>query len=167
MDAWEKAWVVLGGHAYRADGREELLEAISRASNGRGPILATAEPALADVSADLRWPECGITGAARAAVAVVGAVAAVAATGSIVVDSSAAGGRSASLLPDVVIFVFHQEDVVATPGDVLRAHRHRWPSGPPSQLVFVTGPSRSADIEMTLTVGVHGPGEVHAIALSP
>jgi L-lactate dehydrogenase complex protein LldG len=93
---------------------------------------------------------------------VVRATAAVAATGSIVVDSARAG-RLVSLLPPVAVFVVDASSVVALTGDVLRHHDERWPDGPPTNVVFVTGPSRSGDIEMILAVGVHGPGEVHAV----
>lgn len=90
------------------------------------------------------------------------ATAAVAQTGSIVIDS-ARNARAASLLPDACAFVIDVSTIVPTPGDVLRHRTRWWPDGVPSQIVFVTGPSRSADIEMTLTIGVHGPGRVHAI----
>jgi len=93
---------------------------------------------------------------------VVWATAAIAQTGSIVVDS-ARNARADSLLPDRCVFVVDADTIVDTPGDVLRNRSRWWPSGLPSQIVFVTGPSRSADIEMTLTVGVHGPGVVHAV----
>ena len=110
----------------------------------------------------MRWPGCGIEAAATAMVGVVEATAGIAATGTIVVDSDRTG-RLVSLLPRVGVFVLREADIVALTGDVLRTHAERWPAGPPTNVVLLTGPSRSGDIEMRLVVGVHGPGEVHAV----
>jgi hypothetical protein len=101
--------------------------------------------------------------AATAALGVTGSVAAVAATGSVVLDAARAGGRGASLLPPMHLCVVRASTVVATPGDVLRAIGTGAP--PPSNLVLVTGPSRTGDIEQILTVGVHGPAAVHVVVL--
>jgi L-lactate dehydrogenase complex protein LldG len=101
--------------------------------------------------------------AASAALGVTGSVAAVAATGSVVLDAARGGGRSASLLPPVHLCVVRASTVVATPGEVLRAIGRDAP--PPSNLVLVTGPSRTGDIEQILTVGVHGPAAVHVVVL--
>lgn len=90
------------------------------------------------------------------------ATAAIAQTGSVVIDS-ARNARATSLLPERCTFVVDAATIVDTPGDVLRHRTRWWPGRLPSQIVFVSGPSRSADIEMTLTVGVHGPGAVHAL----
>ncbi len=85
--------------------------------------------------------------------------AAVALTGSIVIDSSVGGARVVSLLPDLHLAVVRRDQIVPTPGDVLRPLGR--PDHPlPSNLFFVSGPSRSADIELQLTVGVHGPKEM-------
>jgi L-lactate dehydrogenase complex protein LldG len=92
--------------------------------------------------------------AAEADLGVTGARCGVALTGSVVVDSARAGGRAASLLPPVHLALLPEDHIVATPGDVLRALGSE---ALPSNLVFITGPSRSSDIEMRITLGVHGP----------
>lgn len=140
-----------------------------RAVGGTVEVVAPGERDRAIerwVGGDARapWPAAPAEVAA-ADCAVVVATGAIAQTGTVVVDSTANRGRSNSLLPPRVAFVVDEATIVDTPGDVLR-HRHRWwPERPPSQIVFISGPSRSADIEMTLTVGVHGPGAVHAIVV--
>lgn len=91
---------------------------------------------------------------------VTGAVAGIARTGTLVVSAAAAGGRTASLLPAVHLAVVSAGALVATPSDVWRSLPARFGGDLPSQVVFVTGPSKSADIEFQLTVGVHGPKAV-------
>jgi L-lactate utilization protein LutC len=98
--------------------------------------------------------------AATADLGITGAVYGLAATGSVVVAADRAGGRSVSLLPPVHLAVVAASRVVASASEVWRQVPERFPQGLPSQLVFISGPSRSADIEFTLTVGVHGPKRV-------
>lgn len=150
-----EAWRALGGTAERVapDGLGTAVAAYSAERDG--PLLATAG---LDVAADLTWPDCGPQTAAGAAVGVVRAVAAAAQTGTVFVRADDNRGRAAGLLPPACVFVIEAGTVVDTLGDYLRSVED-----PPSQLVAVTGPSRSADIESTLVIGVHGPGEVHAI----
>lgn len=154
-DGFMEAWRALGGTAERvsADGLSGAIA--SYAARHDGPLLAAAG---SHVGADLVWPDCGTQAAARAAVGVVRAVAAAAQTGTVLLRADDNRGRAASLLPPTCIFVVDAGSVVDTLGDYLRSVGDL-----PSQLVAVTGPSRSADIESTLVVGVHGPGEVHAI----
>lgn len=102
-----------------------------------------------------------VADAASADLGVTGAVYGIALTGSVVVDSTRAGGRVVSLLPRVHLALLSRANIVATPGDVLRSLRDL-----PSNLVVITGPSRSADIELHMTLGVHGPQAVHVGVLA-
>ena len=154
-DGFIEAWQALGGTAERIAAAELPAAVASYAAGRDGPVLATEG---IDVAADLTWPDCGPQAAAGAAVGVVRAVAAAAQTGTVLLRAGDNRGRAASLLPPACIFVIEARTVVDTLGDYLRSVED-----PPSQLVAVTGPSRSADIESTLVIGVHGPGEVHAI----
>ena len=155
------AWTALGGTIGNVT-EHTLLEAI-RMFAGDAATVTGPHARFDGLAGALRWPACGVSAASGADVAVVHATAAVAQTGSVVVDSDANGGRALSLLTPRAIFVVDAAHIVDTPADVLRKRDRWWPNGPPSQIVMITGPSRSADIEMTLTVGVHGPGIVHAL----
>jgi L-lactate dehydrogenase complex protein LldG len=100
--------------------------------------------------------------AAEADLGVTGCVAAIATTGTVVVSTDAAGGRAASLLPPVHLCVVPARAVVPASSDVLRG---LGAGTMPSNLVLVTGPSRSGDIEQIIALGVHGPLAVELVLL--
>lgn len=88
---------------------------------------------------------------------VTGAAYGIALTGSLVVDSRRAAGRVVSLLPRVHLAIVPESRLLPTPGDLFRDLPTLMPDGLPSNMVLITGPSRSADIELQITLGVHGP----------
>lgn len=102
-------------------------------------------------------PFDGPTAGADVELGVTGAAFAIAGTASVVQSSARSGGRSASLVPPVHLVLVRSRNVLGTPSDLWRDLPARFPEGLPSQVVFASGPSRSADIEFTLTIGVHGP----------
>jgi L-lactate dehydrogenase complex protein LldG len=96
-------------------------------------------------------------------VGLTGAVAGLADTGSLAVISGPGRGRMASLLPPVHIAVLRAAQIVPSLSHFLASHPDAAAAG--SNLVFITGPSRTGDIEMTLSRGVHGPGVVHVVVI--
>lgn len=105
--------------------------------------------------------------AAAADVGVTGVDFAVAETGSLVLISGKGRPRAVSLLPPRHVAIFGKGQLVPTIEslgvffELLHREPDRSMSG--ASITFITGPSRTADIELTLTRGVHGPKEVHAI----
>ncbi|MBU6309173.1 MAG: LUD domain-containing protein [Planctomycetes bacterium] len=89
--------------------------------------------------------------------------AAVAQTGSILVSSATCGGRALSILPHVHVVVVSLDQIVATLGDALDLVRSHYAGRLPSMLSFITGPSRTGDIERILVLGAHGPKELIVI----
>lgn len=86
--------------------------------------------------------------------------AAIAETGTLVLDSTQERHRLVSLVPPVHIAIVDASKIYETLGEVL-AFIHKNDISP--AVTFITGPSRTADIELTLTVGVHGPQELYVI----
>jgi L-lactate dehydrogenase complex protein LldG len=89
------------------------------------------------------------------------AQAAIAETGTLVLDSDRERHRLVSLVPPVHIAIIDARNIRATLGEAitqLQRDSHISPA-----ITFITGPSRTADIELTLTIGVHGPKELYVI----
>jgi L-lactate dehydrogenase complex protein LldG len=82
-------------------------------------------------------------------------------SGTLALVSGPGRGRLASLLPPVHIALVARNKLYPSLPAFLKTHPNVTAEG--SNLILITGPSRTGDIEMTLTMGVHGPGEIHVI----
>jgi L-lactate dehydrogenase complex protein LldG len=85
----------------------------------------------------------------------------VARTGSIVMSAAQSSGRSTSVYAPIHICIAFTSQLVYDIKDALQATKEKYGTNLPSLITFATGPSRTADIEKTLVVGVHGPKEVY------
>lgn len=85
----------------------------------------------------------------------------VARTGSIVLSSAQQQGRTASVYAPIHVCIAFVDQLVEDIKDAMVSAREKHGSQFPSLLTLATGPSRTADIEKTLVVGVHGPKEVY------
>lgn len=88
----------------------------------------------------------------------------IAETGTVVLDSTAEDLRLATMLSETHVVVLPQGRLRLTSFDVAEAlkARHR---EPPCYVAFISGASRTADIERVLTIGVHGPQDLHLLIL--
>lgn len=84
----------------------------------------------------------------------------IARTGSIVMSSAQESGRTVSVYAPVHICIAYMNQLVYEVKEGLQLLKERYAKELPSLITFATGPSRTADIEKTLIVGVHGPKEV-------
>jgi len=89
------------------------------------------------------------------------AQAAIAETGTLVLDSACERHRLVSLVPPVHIAIISASKICETLSEALTLLRSGEEISP--AVTFITGPSRTADIELTLAIGVHGPQELYVI----
>jgi L-lactate dehydrogenase complex protein LldG len=117
--------------------------------------------------AGLDWRAAGIEVEARGAratdlVGITGAFCAIAETGTLVTLSGPGTPAAASLLPETHVAVLRAARIVRGMEEawqLVRAERGRLPRA----VNFISGPSRTADIEQTVTLGAHGPYRVHVV----
>lgn len=177
-------WLKAGGHAKRLLGMAEAQAFIKQfiEETHAKYLIVQDQPGLESLGAALTETEANITlwnasGAdclgkdklvATAAGADIGIVVVdhgVAYTGSLVVTSAPTKGRSVSLLPTTLIAIIPVERLKTRLSEVLRPFDNLEMKDRPAGIHFISGPSRSADIENDLTIGVHGPGVVYALII--
>ena len=177
----------LSGKAYRVASEADvapLIVSILKEAGVEGHVVRWDDPTVASLNLDETLGGAGyrvlpfsadgfgrqlVEKAEEAVAGVTGVDMAIAETGSLVMGSSRIGdadapgrGRTVSLLPPIHFAIVRKSQFVYSTLDAFRKVR----SGPkPSQVIFASGPSRSADIENDLSIGVHGPKQVHVIIL--
>ena len=114
---------------------------------------AAAERLIADERARLGAEHVGVARAARG----------IAETGTCVVITDDEETRLKTMLPETSLLILRVADIVPTLPDMAPFLRERQADGKISYTSFITGPSRTADIERVSAIGVHGPLDVHVI----
>lgn len=154
------------GEVIRASGLQAALDELDRllAELEVETAVANDEPPLSGLDLGARWPAvdwhvAGQTSGdlrafcSKADIGLSGAIAALAETGTVILASGPGGSRLASLLPPI--------HLALVPVSCLTTDIFTWTAGrqgpPPANVNLISGPSKTADIEQTLAIGVHGP----------
>lgn len=174
----------VGGTAYLVHDRSEArdtLAAIVRKFSPRaalvwqhplldrldvGPLLAELNVQTVDHGDLARLDRAAQRATAMAAdLGITSANWAIAETGTLVLRAQPGQERLASLLPPLHVAIVEPAQLVPDLYDVFRHLESAGLDNLPSNLTLVTGPSKTGDIELQLTTGVHGPGQWHVIVL--
>jgi L-lactate dehydrogenase complex protein LldG len=159
--------LLAGATASRAAGADgvagAVAEYLSRGGLG-GAVVLSPDPAVAGLDWDRAPRLTVLRGAGReemasAAATVTGAVCGVAETGTLMVRAGGPVANALHLLPEAHIAVLRASDIVGG----YEAARARLGAELPRAVTFITGPSRTADIEKTPQIGVHGPRRLHIV----
>lgn len=86
-------------------------------------------------------------------------------TGTVVLWNGGGRGRLVSLLPPIYVAILSESKIYPRLTEGVAAVHEQVSNGLPACINFITGPSRTGDIEMELAFGVHGSGKVHVILL--
>lgn len=176
LDMFRENLEAVGGHCIVAHGEVEAARALTRIIAGlqttplRGRRIALSDaPVVRRLirQAKVETDEIAVAASVAALfsydVGITTAQAAIAETGTLVLESECERHRLVSLLPPVHVAIVEAASIYLTLGETLSAVRRSGPTKLSRTITFITGPSRTADIELTLAVGVHGPQELYVI----
>ncbi|MBS1614851.1 MAG: lactate utilization protein [Bacteroidetes bacterium] len=159
-----KEFIQLGGKFIFCSNENELLQNLTALCDAESwKQVLCPEPELLQLfhSARLDMIEAVRPGITEAEACITTCEAMVARTGSVLLSSRQPMGRIASVFYPVHIIIAYARQIVPDFPDGLNLLRQRYGKELPSMINLNTGPSRTADIEKTLVVGVHGPKEVY------
>jgi L-lactate dehydrogenase complex protein LldG len=183
IEQFESELTRVGGRFHRATTPESAFQYIEQVASVRQAkrIIAWDTQVIDDIDLSRKLEEKGIEvltetadlefipAAAASDVGVSGVDFALADTGTLVLLARKGQARSISLLPPVHIAVVKPEQLLSGLSDLfplLRGEAEAEGGDLSSAITFITGPSRTADIELTLVVGVHGPQLLHVVLLA-
>lgn len=167
----------LGGKWHEAANGDELglrLRAIASAAGGTVLVAKDPDGFLDRIGAADRLARAGVSvvrdlgdrsGADALGLSVTAATSAIAESGTFGLVAAPGQGRLASVIAPIHLTILTADRLVLRLGDFLAIAGPRLADRSASAAILVTGPSRTADIEGQLIVGVHGPREVHCILL--
>lgn len=147
-----------GKFAYCFDTRELCEQLQALLVSKKWDKVICVEP---DLAAFLPTDKPLYTDLASADAAVTSCEALIARTGSLLMSTAQKSGRATSVYAPIHICIAYTDQLVYDVKDGLQLIRERYAGKIPSLVTLATGPSRTADIEKTLVVGVHGPKEVY------
>jgi L-lactate dehydrogenase complex protein LldG len=154
----EKAALAAAG-AVQVSDSEAMVGALSGLIPGDQTVYCPGLTALEQAAATAL--EHRVADYAAAQVTVEEVLAGIAETGSIVCASVEGRAVQASLLPSHHLALLPAEKIYATLDDFFQSLS----ATPPTNIAVITGPSRTADIELTLAIGVHGPERLDVIVI--
>jgi len=138
-----------------------------------GSLMVSSCPSLLHAGVPARLKAAGLDlvdedfrrRGAQAAAGLTGANFGIAATGTVVLESTDETVRITTTLPEKHFVLLDPRKILATADEAvpLLSDFHR--QLPQAYLAYISGPSRTADIERVLTIGVHGPAELHILLL--
>lgn len=158
-----RRFTAIGGRFVYAESEREAVEALAAiAREKKWSTVCCPDEALRRRFAG--FDACAVTAELAGADAGLSTCEAlVARTGSILLSSAQTLGRTLPVYPPAQVVLATPSDLVADIADGLARVRARYGDEPPSMVNLASGPSRTADIEKTLVLGAHGPGEVYVL----
>lgn len=162
-ETFAEQFIKLGGKFVFCANEQELLEQLSYLYETREwKQMLCAEPRTLQLlhNNKINIAEPADPDIESAEACITGCECLVARTGSFIISSKQHFGRTSPVFYPVHIIIAYADQVVADIAQGLELMSKKYGKDLPSMINLNTGPSRTADIEKTLVVGVHGPGEV-------